>query len=705
MGTILLLSALVRVAAMALSLGYLYRHRRWQILILTTLTGLMATRQGLTLSQGGFGWLGGPWITELPGLLVSFLVLGVVVVYNRILQEDRHQQEQARSLQESVADLAREAEEIIAHEGWGLVHIAERATEALEVDRMGIWWFSPDRQHLRCTEHYDRINGRHTAGEMLDKARHGAYFQALEQNRVLAVTDPTHDPRTAELRPYLQENGITALLNAPILFEGHTAGMVCFEHTSGRRHWNDAEGAFAGSIADLVALARTAGRHRERAERLAHQAYMDPLTGLVNWQFLQERLQEEVDRERRNAEPALALLYIDLDQFRYINDTQGHEAGDRMLAAVAKEIIAVQPPEAVLGRVGGDEFVLAVHEADPAQVEALAASIRDGLARMGKDGEAHRFTLSASIGAALLDAETRSAGDLLAGADLACNQAKEAGRNQIAFYQPGSEANELMSERLAMFQRIRRALDEDRFRLVYQPIRGLKGHVGDFHEVLLRMEEDGHLLSPGAFLPAAERFSLMGEIDRWVVEQAMAQLARWRQERPEMVFSINLSARAFGDQALFDQIRSWIETYQLVPEALVFEITETEAIANLAQAKAMIWTLKELGCRFSLDDFGSGFASFAYLRELPVDLVKIDGHFIRDLPNSSLDHAIVRALVDIADNLGKEVVAEFVENSQTLARLSALGVGYAQGFYLGHPAEHPLPMLRRSRTADEPRPH
>jgi len=303
---------------------------------------------------------------------------------------------------------------------------------------------------------------------------------------------------------------------------------------------------------------------------------------------------------------------------------------------------------------------------------------------------------------ALMDRDTRSAGDLLAGADLACNQAKEAGRNRIAFYQPGSPANRLMSERLATFQRIRRALDEDRFQLVYQPIRGLGGESGDFHEVLLRLKDETGPLGPEQFLPVAERFSLMGEIDRWVVEQAVARLARWRRDRPGLTFSINLSARAFGDGELFDQIRDRILAYGLAPEALVFEITETEAIANLAQAKAMIWTLKELGCRFALDDFGTGFASFAYLRELPVDLVKIDGHFIRDLPNSSLDHTIVRALVDIADNLGKAVVAEFVENGQTLAQLSAMGVDYAQGFHLGHPADTPLPVLTPSRTAGSP---
>ncbi|MFA9459803.1 putative bifunctional diguanylate cyclase/phosphodiesterase [Thiohalorhabdus sp. Cl-TMA] len=811
MGTLLLFSITTRLIGVALALWLLLRDRRLPFLLLAGLTTLMAARQTFTLLHTDVPWRGGPWETEVPGLLVSFLVLGVVLASMRLLREDnrqfsfwdnvsreagfafahldphqtlrrissnirellghspedleglsfrtltapesplralparheapalnqglrreailrgpdgqripvhvfvrfldnplhgcrgyslviadRRQEVQARDLQETISSLAREAEELIANEGWGLVHIAEHAARALSLERITIWWFSPDHQFLRCAENFHRTEGRHTAGEVLNVAETPLYLDALRASRVLVVENPGSHPHISELRDtYIARHGITALLNAPILIEGRMTGVVCFEHTGEPRTWNESEIAFAGSIADLVALARTAGHHRQRAEHLAHQAYLDPLTGLMNWQHLQRRLQEEVDREAERAEACLALLYIDLDQFRYINDTLGHETGDHLLAEVAKELIAHQPADSLLGRVGGDEFVLAVPQMEPEAARTLGETIRQRLAHFGFDVGDRDITLSASIGIAPLEGAPATAGDLLARADLACSQAKEEGRNRVTLYAPGETAEQIMSERLETFHRIRNALNRDRFRLLYQPIRGLGGETGDFHEALLRMEDGDDLLPPGAFLPTAERFSLMGEIDRWVVRNALAELAVLRRQRPGLTFSVNLSARAFNDQPLFDEIRAQIHHWALDPASVVFEITETEAIANIEAAKTMIWTLKEMGCRFSLDDFGSGFASFAYLRELPVDLVKIDGRFIRELAGSTLDHAIVRALVDIADTLGKEVVAEFVENGQTLALLRDMGVHYGQGYYLGRPAEEPAPVLRR----------
>lgn len=805
MGAVLLASILIRLAGLGLTLWFFRRDRRWPILLLTALIGLMAARQILTLAQLDSPWLGGSWPSELPGLAVSVLALGFVVVFTRLLREDVHQyffwtnvpretgfvfadldpdrtvrrvtaniadlvgytkgwlerrpfrqlvhadsphadlpppdalsdegdrsfhfllqsaggrpvparvfvrflhtpvfgrrhyslviadrseEAEARQLQETIADLARDAETIIANEGWGLVHIAEQAAESLDVARVNIWWFSPDHRFLRCAENYDRRTGTHTAGEVLDAADFPSYIQALESERTLAMDDPANDPRAAELNAhYLPAHGITAILDAPLLIEGQLAGVVCFEETGSPRRWNEQELAFAGSIADLVALARTAGRHRARAERLAQQAHLDPLTGLMNWQYLQDRLNQEV-AEAHTGGPSLALLYIDLDRFLYLNDTLGHSAGDRILVDVAKALVAVQPTDALLSRAGGDEFVLIARNLGPQEAEALAERVRQHLADFTSGKGEEQVSLSASIGVAVLDDTTMEAGDLLAGADLACSQAKEAGRNRVAVYRPSEAPEALMSERLAMFHRIRRALSEDGFGLLFQPIVALDGDRGEIYEVLLSLRDGGVAMGPAEFLPVAERFSLMGEVDRWVVRQAIAQLARWRWQRPGLTLSINLSARAFGDQALFQEIRDLMEHNRLAPAALVFEITETEAIANLAQAKDMIWTLRELGCRFALDDFGSGFASFTYLRELPVDMVKIDGKFIRELATSSLDHAIVRALVDIAHALGKTVVAEMVEDRATLEQLGQLGVHYGQGFYLGRPAEEPAP--------------
>lgn len=818
MGLILLLSITIRLVACGLTLHHFARTRHASVLFFTAMTALMATRQALSYIQLEVPLLGGPWPTELPGLVVSFLVLAAVVFYARALNHQRdyfcfssdapsetgyamlnasprgrvlsathnlgalvgmparqlagrpldalfeptfpqdrfleglerarsegsarmeaqltdprgepipvrvfvrpqsslllgrlshftvvlvdlRPEEKARNLQEAIADLARDAEDIIANEGWGLMHIAECAAQSLGVQRVNIWWFSPDRRYLRCAESFDARSGQHVAGSVLDLSDHPDYAAALESARVIDVADTADDPRTLEFYDsYLRPNGIGALLDAPIRVEGQVAGVLCLEQVGAPRAWDNMEVAFAGSLGDLVALARTAALHRAREEQLHRQSYLDPLTGLFNWQYLQEQLERDAAAQGAGEADGLALLYIDVDQFRYINDALGHVTGDRLLLEVAQELMEVQPPGSLLGRVGGDEFVLILRGVDAETATAEAERIRAQLTDYRFTAGEQDFTISTSIGVAELDKETGSAGELLAHADLACSMAKEAGRNQVAVYRPQDAPQQQLSDRLAMFNRVRAALDAGRFQLVFQPIRGLLDQGEDFHEVLLRMREDGGLLSPAEFMPTAERFGLMGEIDRWVVHEALTQLARWRRQRPNMALSINLSARAFSDAALFSEVRQHLDELALDPEAVMFEITETEAIANLAEAQQLIWRLKELGCRFALDDFGSGFASFTYLRDLPTDLVKIDGKFVRELPHSSLDRAIVHALVDIAHTLGKQVVAEFVDSGKTLAALRMMGVEYGQGFYLGRPDTEPAPP--DPAEADPPR--
>lgn len=806
MGMILLLSVAIRLVACGLTLAHFARTGHWSILFFSAMTALMATRQLLSYTSLDVPLRGGPWVSELPGLAVSLLVLAAVMLFARSLShqrdyfcfssdapsetgyamlnvsldgevlsatanvrsllgsgatnlpgcafadlftgdfpQDRYDnalvearragsarfdaelttgggaarpvrvyvrpqpslllrrfshytavlvdlrpQQEAQELQEAIADLARDAEDIIANEGWGLMHIAESAAQALDVRRVNVWWFSPDQRYLRCAEDYDAATGRHLAGTVLDLARFPDYATAVEEARVVEVRDAQGDPRTADLsEAYLHQRNIGALLDAPIRIEGKVAGVLCLEHVGEPRDWSDMEVAFAGSLADLVALARTAALHRAREEQLHRQSYLDPLTGLFNWQYLQDQLESDVAARQTTDGDSLALLYIDVDQFRYINDALGHVTGDRLLVEVTQELAEAQPAGSLLGRVGGDELVLILREVDSPTAAAEAERIRAHLSDHPFRTDGQTFTVSVSIGLAELDTDTASAGELLAHADLACNMAKEAGRNQVAVYRPEEAPQQVLSDRLDMFNRVRAALNNDRFQLVYQPIRGLLENGEDFQEVLLRMREDGELLSPAQFMPTAERFGLMGEIDRWVVREALTHLAEWRRERPGLALSINLSARAFSDPALFDEVRGLLDALELDPAAVVFEITETEAIANLAEAQQLIWRLKELGCRFALDDFGSGFASFTYLRDLPTDLVKIDGKFVRELAHSTLDRAIVHALVDIAHTLGKQVVAEFVESGKTLAALRMMGVEYAQGFYLGRPAITP----------------
>lgn len=797
MGATLLASIIIRLVACALTLFFFFRDRRWPILFLTALTGLMASRQILTYRELTSGFFSGPWPTELPGLVVSFFALAIVLTYARLLKEDdrqyafwsnipretgfvfveltpdqrirrvtgtvagllgyassdltdqsfsalfapdspiqalpppeevrdgghgkrfdailtaaegrrvavrifarylgnplrtrrhyslviadRREEEESKRLQETIADLAREADALIANEGWGLAHVAERAAQALGVPRVTVWWLSPNEEHLRCAECFDQPTGRHTAGEILSTAQHPTFLEHLAASRTLAIRDIETDERTQTLAPaYLRPHGTTALLAVPILLEGRPGGAVLFEHREAPRAWNEVETAFAGSIGDLVALSHTAGVHRARAQHLAQQSYLDSLTGLLNAQSLRERLEELATDDAE-----LGLLYVDMDQFRYLNDILGHGAGDRFLTEVARALVATSPPEAVLGRISGDEFVVVVPDMAEEDGLNLADDIQQRLTGITYELEGRSHTLTVSIGLAVRSANTPTAGDLLAAGDLACSRAKEAGRNQVATFQADERPGEHMSERLAMYHRLRRALTQDHFRLVYQPIVPLLDPRPVLHETLLRLAGTDRLLTPGAFMPTAERFALMPEVDRWVVDHAIAYLA---EAESDLRLSINLSGRGFSDPGLFDRIRDRITEHAVDPRALTFEITETEAIANLAEAKAMIWRLRELGCRFALDDFGSGFASFAYLRELPVDMIKIDGRFIRELTSSHLDRVIVAALVDIARTLGVSVVAEFVEDEPTRQELIELGVDYGQGFHLGRPATEP----------------
>ncbi len=442
-------------------------------------------------------------------------------------------------------------------------------------------------------------------------------------------------------------------------------------------------------------------------DRLRWQATHDPLTELINRRYFEEQLGQEVRRLKRSGEHS-ALLYIDLDRFKYINDSAGHAAGDQLLIAVAQQLRILLRETDLLGRMGGDEFAVILRNIDPGHVHDAADKFRNLLDRYSfVDGD-KQYRVCASIGVAEMDKNSPSPGDVLANADIACHVAKRAGRNQIHLYEDGRKEKEAMEQDLGWHSRLREALQYDRFVLHYQPILPMEAvdiahlperagvlwtelnrrapHGPICLEVLVRLRgPGGTLIPPNAFLPTAERFGFMHEIDVWILTRALEELVALREAAQRVVLSVNLSAGILEDRFALPYIKGTLEDLHLDPGCLIFEITERSAIHNLEAARRFIAELKNLGCRFALDDFGSGFSSFSHLKHLPVDMVKIDGSFVQDIAHDPIDWAMVRSMNDIAHSLGRRTVAECVENAATLRMLKECGVDFVQGEYLAVP--------------------
>ncbi|WJW75478.1 EAL domain-containing protein [Thiohalobacter sp. IOR34] len=442
-----------------------------------------------------------------------------------------------------------------------------------------------------------------------------------------------------------------------------------------------------GRVQYISGTARDISEQKAFQQQLAYQAEHDSLTGLFNRHYFQQELERTVARVARSATEC-ALFYIDLDQFKYINDTLGHAAGDQLLMEISALLRSHVREGDLLARFGGDEFTLLVYNVDAQQAPRVAENFRRLFEEYVFHYDGKNFNVTCSIGGALIDAMAGSADEMLSHADLACNMAKTQGRNRVHLYNPADSDKAGMAEDMGWAARVREMLEQDRFQLVYQPIVSVDSGVVQDYEVLVRMVcDDGDVILPGGFMPAAERFGLIHSVDRWIVRRAMHQLATLREQGMQVCFSINLSGKAFEDDQLLPMIQQLLRETGLDPSWLTFEITETAAIAYLGAAERFIGELKEIGCQFALDDFGSGFSSFTYLKHLPVDKLKIDGSFVQGMAQSSVDQAMVQSMHQIAHALGKVTIAEYVESAEILALLKEYGIDYAQGNYLGKPRD------------------
>jgi len=420
---------------------------------------------------------------------------------------------------------------------------------------------------------------------------------------------------------------------------------------------------------------------------LTYQAQHDKLTGLYNRSFFQQELDHSISRLKRRAEHC-ALIYLDLDQFKYVNDTIGHAAGDELLIEVSQLLKDKLREGDLLARFGGDEFTILLFDTDEHAVDIVAHNLLGFFESYRFYSESQLFNVTCSMGITYLNQHTESSDTALSHADIACNIAKTEGRNCFHIYDPANKQLDGMAEDMGWAGRVKDAYENDHFSLVYQPIVSIEdGSVNDY-EVLLRMNlNDGQRILPGGFIPAAERFGLINNVDRWTVSRSMRALAKLHEHNKNICFSINLSGRAFEDNELLPMIQGILDNTGLEPTSLTFEITETAAIANITSAKLFISKLKDMGCKFALDDFGTGFCSFAYLKNLAVDKLKIDGSFVQSLDTSKVDRAMVQSMNQIAHALGKQTIAEFVQNEKTLSLLKEYGVDFAQGHFLGKPLD------------------
>ncbi|WP_082604211.1 EAL domain-containing protein [Acidovorax sp. Root217] len=457
-----------------------------------------------------------------------------------------------------------------------------------------------------------------------------------------------------------------------------------------------------GEVQGAVLVFRDVTEQRRLSREMAYQATHDELTGLGNRRAFEQALAHAVELTRGHALQHV-VCYLDLDEFKVVNDTCGHAAGDAMLREIAQLFAGLLAEDDLLCRIGGDEFGILLAGHSVAAALQVAERLQQRLAGYHFVWLEQRFGVGVSIGMVALDAQTESVGALLQAADSACYVAKDAGRSRIHVYAIDDPA---LAQRYGVMEwvsRIEHALAHDHFELFAQPIVPLQGgeSQGLHCEILLRIRsEQGELVLPGLFMPAAERYHLAARVDRWVVTHAL----RWVVAQQSRIgqCSINLSGQSLGDAAFTAFVLQALENPEVPCSKLCFEITETAAISNLQTASHFIETLRGRGCKISLDDFGSGLSSFAYLRNLPVDVLKIDGQFVRDIDRDPVSLAMVKSIHEIGCLMGKRTVAEFVESQALVAILQDIGVHYAQGYAVGYPVPLAQVLEGHHGTASHP---
>lgn len=492
------------------------------------------------------------------------------------------------------------------------------------------------------------------------------------------------DPLPNPMQACLQNSAVETLDQHGVLLRRD--GEKIDIETSAAPMYND-----QGKVFGAVIVFQDVRHTRRLARQLSYQAGHDALTGLFNRLKFEEHLHDLLVSVVADSQEH-ALFYLDLDQFKIVNDTCGHIAGDELLRQISTALQAALRKEDILARLGGDEFGVLLKNCPLDQARQIAEKLRQNIKALRFAWQDKTFEIGVSIGVVAITPDNLNSASILSAADLSCYAAKDMGRNRIHIYQPTDIVLAQRHGEMRWATQIKEALNENRFLLFRQSIRAIPADSPnqEHYEILIRMQDvDGNIILPGSFIPAAERYNLMPDIDRWVIRHTFSALADGAfgptGQGRQCVVAINLSGASLGDENLLKFIRACQEEFAVPFSEICFEITETVAISNLSRATGLIRELRELGCRFALDDFGSGLSSFGYLKNLPVDYIKIDGSFVKDMATDSIDRAMVEAINQIGHIMKIQTIAEWVEDEAALAILTEIGIDFAQGYHINRP--------------------
>jgi len=563
-----------------------------------------------------------------------------------------------------------------------------RATEisanTLDIERVSIWLYNDDYTSIKCHNLYSQKVG-HEKGFELFKTDFPGYFKALESGKMIVVNLAREDERTCEFtEPYLIPNNIYSMLDAPIYYAGEIIGVVCHEYTNSAHNWSSQEQEFASAIASTVSLSLEIQKRREMEKELEHQAYHDALTKLPNRSLFIDRLDQALKLAHRN-HTILAVLFLDLDNFKEINDSLGHAAGDQVLIEIAHRLNANLREMDTIARLGGDEFTLIVSDFKDVQfIHEVVLKLFNILQQSININDQELYATS-SIGISIYPDDGETAETLLRNADAAMYMAKESGRNSFEFYT--HDMTERAFERVLMETNLRRAIEQQEFIIYYQPQYDASTQEINGMEALLRWQHpEMGMVSPGKFIPVAENTGLIIELDRWVMQTATKQFCQWYQSglQPGKL-SLNMATKQLEQKDLLDYIKTTLGQSRCKPDWISFEITESQIMKDPEKAVSLLQEISELGIEIAVDDFGTGYSSLTYLKRLPVDKLKIDRAFINELPHDDEDIAIVRAIIALSKSLNLSVIAEGVENQQQVDFLISENCEEIQGFFFAKP--------------------